>query len=105
MYMDHIYIARDYQGNLRIFTGRPILSPQYKVNKKVTLDYYGEEEVSFETTDEYLYDEWINPVFPLDYFDIDHRRFGFIVSDEFFSDEIKNLKHEDEPKLISTNIN
>lgn len=105
MITDNIYIARDHQGNLRIFLGRPILSPQYKVNRKVTLNYYGEEEIEYENTDEYLYDEWVNPIFPLDYFDLDQRRFGFVVSDEFFTDDIKALKHEDEPKLISTNLN
>ena len=103
MITDNIYIARDHQGNLRIFLGRPILSPQYRINRKVTLNYYGEEDIEYEKTNEYMYDEWINPIFPDDC--LDKRRFGFIVSDEFFTDDIRALNHEDEPKLISTNLN
>jgi hypothetical protein len=99
-YMDQIYIVRDYDGNLRLFLSTPVLTRIYKKRTWVTKDFYGEDEVHEEYTDEYLHDDWICPIYPEDKFD--QRRYGFVVDEKIFSNTIfSNLKHTDEPVLIS----
>ena len=99
MFKDDVYIVRNYEGNLVMFLGQPILMPKYKIIKQTTNDFYGEPRVELIETDEYLYDEWVNPIYPDDIFD--SRRYGFLVEDKYFADSFKNLTHTDSPVLIS----
>lgn len=96
---DDIYAVRDHDGNIRIFIGAPILVPKFKEELKTEIDFYGEKRTYSVKTDEYLYDEWINPIYLDDKFD--RRRFGFVVDEKCLGENLRDLDHISHPIKIS----
>lgn len=100
MIIGYIYIAKDKDDNLRLFTQKPSILKVEKTERKYIgeVDHYGNEIRSDVGTGEY--EEVLGYVDDIDCFK--HVDKGIIINQDYFSNNLLNrMKYGDEPIILN----